>query len=140
MMLFTHPRSTARSTACQLGTALGLACLLSLALLQPSQAAEPQGAASDDASVAAKAEPARKPAAEAIGKDLASQVREAVKTGDPSKKRLTLVINGKEQILPIQAPRASEPAKNEPVAVVAPAIARKPPPATHVRVRPVTAS
>ena len=139
MMLFTHPHSPARSTACRPGAALGLACLLSLALLQPGQAAEPQ-ALPDDHGAAAKTEPARKPASEAMGKDLASQVREAVRTGDPSKKRLTLVINGKAQLLPAPSLKASEPAKNEPVAVVAPAVARKPQPATHVRVRPVTVS
>jgi carbonic anhydrase len=140
MMPFTHPHSPARSTASQPGAALGLACLLSLALLQPGRAAEPNGAVPGDQGAATKTASARTLPVEVKSRDLASHVREAVGSGDLAKKRLTLIINGKEQILYAQASKAGEAAKNEPAAVVAPAVARKPAPVTYVRGRPVTAS
>lgn len=140
MMPFTHPHSPARSPASQPGAALGLACLLSLALLQPGRAAEPNGAVPGDQGAATKTASARTLPVEVKSRDLASHVREAVGSGDLAKKRLTLIINGKEQILYAQASKAGEPVKNEPAAVVAPAVARKPAPVTYVRGRPVTAS
>jgi carbonic anhydrase len=112
--------------------ALGLAGLLALALGQPARAAEPDS----HGAAAAKPEPVKKPlSGEAVGKDIAGQLREAVGSGDPTKKRLTLIINGKEKILPAPAPKPVEAAHEEPAAVAAPAVVHKPPPAPYARAR-----
>lgn len=98
--------------------ALCLACLLALALGQPGRAAEP----APDSPV--KAEPATKPAPDNTGaKALGDQMREALGKGDASKKRLTLVISGKDQLRPALPAKPNAEAHGEPAPVpaVAPA-------------------
>jgi carbonic anhydrase len=133
MTPFSHPHPPARPWARQSLATLGLAGLLALALGQPSRAADPQATAPDGEGAAVKLEAVKKPlTGEAIGKDLAGQVREAVSSGDPSKKRLTLVINGKEKILPATAPKAVGTAHGEPAA---PALVRRLPPVPYAPAR-----
>jgi carbonic anhydrase len=116
MTPFASPHPPARRWAHRPLAALGLAGLLALTMGQPSRAAEP--AAVD-------------PAAKALG----DQVREALH-GDASKKRLTLVINGKEKILPPLPAKAPEPAHAEPAPPPTPAVApARPQPSAHLRAR-----
>lgn len=92
------------------GVSSCLAVTLTTGLASPSLAADPTEAATDTPAAAAK-----KPAASsATAKNIADQVREAVERGAPTRKRLTLVINGKEkkiitlpakeQVTPAEAP------------------------------------
>ena len=85
MMTSTHLLPFVHRTLSSL-TVLGLAGLLGLT---PVHAADPHAPA-----------PAPKPAtAEASPKDMADQLRDAVNSGNPAKKRLTLIVNGKETTL-----------------------------------------
>jgi carbonic anhydrase len=132
--------SIARPATSLRGAAPGLVCLLALALWLPGRAAEPQGTASDSHEAPAKAEPARKPSVDTGVKPIGDQVREAVKSGDASKKRLTLVINGKEKVLPAAAPKVAEAEPEAPAVTATPALVRKLPPTPAVRARSAAAT
>ena len=92
---------------------------LAAALPAPSHAADHPG----EPGAAAHAAPAKKPAASAAApaaaaapKNVADQVREAVESGAPASKRVTLVVNGKDKkyiTIPAKAPTipAEAPAK-----------------------------
>ena len=116
MMPFSPLQPPAHPRARKPLAVLGLACLLALALGQPGRAAEPAA----DSPV--KAEPAQKPAAaDSSAKAIGDQVREALGKGDASKKRLTLVINGKDQLRPALPAKPNAEAHAEPAPAVAPA-------------------
>lgn len=82
-------KTTARSLSLHPVQACLLACLLALALLPRARAAEPAEAPAPAASAPA---PAR---VEGTRIDIESQLRDAMKGGDPTKKRLNLLIDGK---------------------------------------------
>jgi carbonic anhydrase len=90
------------------GLSLCLAIALTAALPPPSRAAEPPPAAD-----ATHGTPAKKPASPASASNsVADQVREAVQSGTPAGKRLTLVINGKEKkFITLPAKEPAEPAQ-----------------------------
>jgi carbonic anhydrase len=77
-----------------------LAGLLAAWPLRPVHAADPH--ASDEGhGSAAKTYPVKKPVAtEAIAKEMGEQLREALKSGDPKKKQLTLVVESKDKPQP----------------------------------------
>ncbi|MDO8250821.1 MAG: carbonic anhydrase family protein [Rhodoferax sp.] len=114
-----------------------LAVTLAAGLTSPSLAADHAEAAAD-----AHAGPAKKPATStSTAKNMADQVREAVESGAPASKRLTLVINGKEKkyiTLPakVEAAPAGKPEKaadsEHPAAPVNAAPPRRAPPAVAV--------
>jgi carbonic anhydrase len=137
------PRRSGASVAASLpAPALGLAGLLALALAlslpPPARAAEPRAVSAEEPVSATKVETIKKPIPAVItGKDIARQVREAVSSGDLSKKRLTLVINDKEEIVPAAGPTAAA-AHEGPAKAAAPAT-HKPASAAYVRARPVAA-
>lgn len=120
-----------------LGLTLGL--LLALGQARPAGAADhaaPAAAHSPTAATAAKKPAAASSDAKAIGE----QVKEAVEAGgDPKKKNLTLVINGKEKkyITMPAAAKAAEPAHGD---AKAPAGAHGAAPAPAVAGRPVAAA
>lgn len=133
MTPLSHPNPPARLRAHHPLATLGLAGLLALACAQTSRAAEPFGAEPHVEGAAVKLETVKKPSAgTVVGKDLARQLRDAVSNGDLSKKRLTLVVDGKEKTLPATAPKAIEAAHGEPAA---PAVARRAPSAPYAPAR-----
>jgi carbonic anhydrase len=136
MTSFSHPQPRARHWTHH--SALGLAVLLAMALGQPGRAAEPQSAPSEAHGASAKPEAAKNPAAADTGvKTLGAQVREAVGSGDATKKRVTVIIKGKETILPPLPAKAAEPAHAEPATASTHAVAppAKPQPSVNVRAR-----
>jgi carbonic anhydrase len=140
MMPFIHLQSPARSATRKPLIALGMAGLLALVPWQPSVAAESQGAAAQAPEAPAKVAPIRKPSVDTGIKPIGDKIREAVSSGDPARKRLTLVINGKEMMLPAAATKVAAAEPPAPAAVAAPAPVRKPPPAPAARPRSAAAS
>lgn len=71
------------------------AALLALALLPPVRAAEPAVAPAHDPAASAPTPAATPTRREGNRTDIESQLRDAMKSGDPTKKRLNLIIDGK---------------------------------------------
>lgn len=118
-MMTSMQRSSFAHCSSALLSVLGLACLLALA---PAHAADPHEPA-----------PAKKPAAaETSPKEIGAQVREAVSSGDPTKKRLTLIVTGKESLTPAKKAADEHP---EPAPAIAPAVAPAKPPISQQYLR-----
>ena len=111
-----------------------LCALLAAGGLGPVRAADPAPAATETHSPAAAAKkPASAPAATqaAPAKGAAEQVQEAVETSTSAKKRLTLVVNGKEKkYITVQAAEEDVPAASKVASKAAPAGPGTPAPAS----------
>jgi carbonic anhydrase len=122
MTPFIHLQIPVRPMAGKPLAALGLACLLGLSFMPSSRAAEPHGKDAKETSDTAASD----------AKSIGAQVREAVKSGDANKRQLTLIIDGKETVLP-RAPAKRAAAHEEPAP---PAVVGNPRTAIYIRPRP----
>ena len=118
--------------------AVALCALLAASGWGPVRAADPAPAAAETHSPAAAAKkPAAAPAAPAKG--AAEQMLEAVETSTSAKKRLTLVVNGKEKkYITVQGAEEEVPAPGKGASKAAPADRSAPAPAPATAHRPAT--
>jgi len=136
MMFPSPPHPAPLRNPRRLGTDLAWPLLLAAALLHSARAAEPQAAppqAPASAAAAATSEPGKKLAPSAAGssRDIEAQLRDAMNSGDPTRKRLNLIIDGKAKAVPA-APAPAAPA------VATPVPAQKMEPGLYIRARAAT--